>query len=233
MEMLPGGDSLTERHKSLDGALQGQVKKVSAPGQDRCTSLNRLLVNPTTTAQRQSCVLAAGRPGEKGSGSSEMLSGGLEHLGVQAQQGGEAQKGMLLLQVVPDVAQSGAPDGHEELQVGSERLGADPGNPAECDCTAPTQTGIKSTMTARTHFSGSVRVHGRSAFCTPFYDRRQSPVLVEAVDKLIEGIVKLKPRNSQAIRWALPSDVQKIYRTSGITLIAIVTRHLAVRIGPA
>jgi len=57
-------------------------------------------------------------------------------LGIVAEQGSEAQEGVLLLHIVPDVAQGRAPDAYEVLQVGRYGHGADPGHATQGNGTA-------------------------------------------------------------------------------------------------
>ena len=58
------------------------------------------------------------------------------HLGVEAEHGGQAQEGVLLLHVVPDAAQRGAPDADKVLQVRRNGLRAHPGHASQRDRTA-------------------------------------------------------------------------------------------------
>ena len=63
------------------------------------------------------------------------------HLRVRPQQGAEAQKGMLLLDIVPDAAQRVAPGPHEMHQVGRYLPRAYPCDPPQRDRTAA-KTGL-------------------------------------------------------------------------------------------
>lgn len=60
----------------------------------------------------------------------------VRHLGIDAQEGAEAEEGVLLLHIVADAAQGAAPGSDEVAQVGRQLGGAHPRHPPQRDGTA-------------------------------------------------------------------------------------------------
>ena len=80
-------------------------------------------------------------------------------LRVEAEHGGEAQEGVLLLHVVPDAAQRRAPDADKVLQVRRDGLWAHPGHASQRDCTATSNSCSGAAMDTSGSQTGSLRLH--------------------------------------------------------------------------